>query len=40
VVPVRVATFPTLYGKLGDWFVAACALSLAAGGFATRRPRS
>lgn len=37
VVPVRVATLPTLYGKLGDWFVAACALGLAAGGFATRR---
>jgi apolipoprotein N-acyltransferase len=37
VVPVRVATFPTLYSKLGDWFVALCLFGLVGGLVATRR---
>jgi len=28
VVPVRLATFPTLYARWGDWFTALCALGL------------
>lgn len=36
-VTVRVARVPTIYAKLGDWFVLACALGLAAA-FAATRP--
>lgn len=37
VVPVRVATVPTIYSKLGDWFVYLCGIGFAAGLIATRR---
>lgn len=39
IVTVRLGKVPTLYGKLGDWFVALCALGLAGGWLRTRSPR-
>ena len=36
VVPLRMATVDTLYGRFGDWFVWLCGLGLLAGGLATR----
>jgi len=37
IVTVRHATAPTLYARWGDWFVAACALGLAAAWGTTRK---
>ncbi|MFT4624455.1 MAG: apolipoprotein N-acyltransferase [Myxococcota bacterium] len=37
IVTVRLATFDTIYGRYGDWFVALCAAGLAASMAASRR---